>query len=150
MKRSKQQKKNIFLIILGFFIVIINLVAFGLSVLFGSKKTKIGSDFNNSYNLKYEFDPYSKNDNPQSGYYGKDEVTLKDVTAKMDEISKAYSEILIDNGTPADNVYPEVYQDKDGYIKAFLNVTTPINQTTKKSYPAGKEDEKIDVAPGTS
>ena len=150
MNRSKQQKRNIFLIILGFFIVFINLVAFGVSVGFGAVKTKIGNDFSNSYNLKYEFDPYSKNDNPQSGYYTKSQVTLDEVKTKMEDISKAYSSILIDNGTPANNVYPEVYQDEQGYIKAFLNVTVPIDQTTKKNYPAGKEEDKIDVAPGTT
>ena len=150
MNRSKKQKRNIFLIILGFFIVLINLVAFGLSAGFGAAKTKVGSDFTNSYNLKYEFDPYSKNDNPQDGYYGKNEVSLSEVKDKMHEISQAYSKILIDNGTPANNVYPEVYQDKDGYIKAFLNVTVPIDQTTKKGYPAGKEEDKINVAPATT
>ena len=150
MNRSKQQKRNIFLIILGFFIVFINLVAFGVSVGFGAVKTKIGNDFSNSYNLKYELDPYSKNDNPQSGYYTKSQVTLSDVKTKLDSISKAYSKILIDNGPPANDVYPEVYEDKDGYIKAFINVTVPIDQTTKKSYPAGDEDEKINVAPGTT
>ncbi|MCF0228043.1 MAG: hypothetical protein HUJ52_04425, partial [Malacoplasma sp.] len=42
------------------------------------------------------------------------------------------------------------YKDKDGYIKAFLNVAVPINQTNKKNYPAGKEEEKINVSPATT
>ncbi|MCF0227278.1 MAG: hypothetical protein HUJ52_00460 [Malacoplasma sp.] len=153
MKQNKQQKRNIFLIILGFFIALINLVAFGLSVGFGAVKTTIGSDFSKSYNLKYEFDPYSKNDNPADGYYTKEQVTLSGVQSKMNSISKAYSQILIGNGTPADNVYPEVYQDKEGYIKAFLNVTIPVSQTTKSSYtpvPSDHKEDKIDIAPGTS
>ena len=134
MSSTKQQKRNIFLIILGFFIAIINVVAFGLSVGFGSVKTTLGSDFTQSYNLKYEFDPYSKNDNPAEGYYGKDQegqTTLEAVKGKLESISKAYSQILIDNGTPANNVYPEVYKDEQGSIQAFLNVTLPIDQVTK-------------------
>ena len=149
MKRSKQQKRNIFLVILGFFIVLVNLLAFGLSVGYGAIKTKVGSDFSKSYNIRYEFDPYSKCDDPRLGYYTKDERTLSEVQDEMDDISKAYSDILLDNGTPADGVYSEVFQDENGFIKAFLNVTIPITQVERTSYPT-KRDDKIDIAPATA
>lgn len=144
MSTGKKKRSSLALIIIGFFVLLLNLIGIGVSSFFAAKKCISGTNFTDSYNIRYEFDPYSKTNSPADGYDSS--ITLDDVTKNMDTIANNYSNILMDEGINTSNVYPEVYTDSNGIIRAYLNVT--VDATQVKTYkPGAKDDEKELMAP---
>lgn len=151
MAKSKIKKSNIFSIVLGFFLMVVTLGAFSTASYYSYKKSSLGNNLNSSYNLRYEFDPYSTND-PRYDEKSPTEDSVKD---QMNNIAKAYSSILSKKGITTNNVYSEVYTDTTttpAKIHAYLNISVPCSKVETKdpNYNEQKDLQKQDIAPSVA
>lgn len=128
--------------------MLLMLVGFVISCVFAYNSASIGNNFKSSYNVRYEYDVYSRSEDPTKGYYSKENVKLDEVTANAKKMAKAYSSFLLDRGISNGNVYPEVYMDSDNVIHCYINATID-NAKVQSADPllSDKEQNKCDIAP---
>ena len=79
---SRKNKSSIFSIIIGFFLVILAFVSFGLSTYFGYKNYFKGANYDSSINIRYELDPYTVEDPTTHKQTYIDEKDLRDKLIK--------------------------------------------------------------------
>lgn len=137
----KRNKASLISIILAIFLLVITLGAFGTSSYFSYKKCTIGKGYDISYNVRYEFDPYSNSEDPSLGLKDPKSVEEKEVRENMNKNASAFSSMLAESGISNSNVYSEVYTDNDGKVHAYLNTTIP-NKKVSSTLPGLSDDEK--------
>lgn len=109
-----------------------------------SKKINAGSEYDKSYNIRYELDVYNTEDpnvqnTPQS---------LEEVTNKVNDAVDAYANYLNEKGINVSNIYPEVYEasGEPNPIHAYINAVVPnIKITDPKD--TSDDPKKIDEDP---
>ena len=104
----KRNKASLISIILAIFLLVITLGAFGTSSYFSYKKCTIGKGYDISYNVRYEFDPYSNSEDPSLGLKDPKSVEEKEVRENMNKNASAFSSMLAESGISNSNVYSEV------------------------------------------
>ena len=82
MSSSKKKKSSLASVVIGFFLVIIALVSFGISTFFSIKKHFKGDNYNSVINVRYELDPY-KSENPAIDK--KPEISLEELKFELDK-----------------------------------------------------------------
>ena len=142
----RNNKSSILSIIIGFFLVILAFVTFGLSTYFGYKNYFKGANYDSSINIRYELDPYTVEDPTVSKTKDIDENELKD---KLNKLADSYSESLLDKNKSNANVTTEFYKDEDvDAYRAFIDLNI-YNYKLESSNPdlSKDDDKKVDVSP---
>lgn len=103
---SRKNKSSILSIIIGFFLVILAFVSFGLSTYFGYKNYFNGANYDSSINIRYELDPYTVEDPTAHKQTYIDEKDLRD---KLNKLADSYSQSLLDKNKTNSNVTTELY-----------------------------------------
>jgi flagellar basal body-associated protein FliL len=103
---SRKNKSSILSIIIGFFLVILAFVSFGLSAYFGYKNYFKGANYDSSINIRYELDPYTVEDPTAHKQTYIDEKDLRD---KLNKLADSYSQSLLDKNKTNSNVTTELY-----------------------------------------
>ncbi len=143
MSSSKKKKSSLASVVIGFFLVIIALVSFGISTFFSIKKHFKGDNYNSVINVRYELDPY-KSENPAIDK--KPEISLEELKFELDKTADAYSKYLLDKKVSSENVKTEIIEKDDGY-HAFIDASL-YNYKVETSDPgiSNKDDKNKDVA----
>ena len=135
---KKKSKSSLFALLSAGTILAVNFAAAGTTAYYATQSYTSGSNFNNSYNLRYEFDPYSKNANPADNYLN--EGKIDEVKANRNKMASDFSTMYLDQGSNIVSVYPEVYE-QDGRVRAFLDVVMSIEQVAE-DVPGASDEEK--------
>ncbi|MDE7433783.1 MAG: hypothetical protein K2M43_01400, partial [Mycoplasmoidaceae bacterium] len=107
-----------------------------------SKKIEYGSEFEKSYNIRFELDPYANEDPNQDAT----NVSLDEVKEKLNQAVDSYSYYLDQKGIEVSDIYPEVYETTEGTtstVHAYINAVVPNIKVTDKD----DDKEKIDMSP---
>jgi flagellar basal body-associated protein FliL len=102
---TRKNKSSILSIIIGFFLVILAFVSFGLSAYFGYKNYFKEANYDSSINIRYELDPYTVED-PTAH---KQDIDEKDLRDKLKKLADSYSQSLLDKNKTNSNVTTELY-----------------------------------------
>ena len=101
---TKKNKNSILSIIIGFFLVILAFVSFGLSTYFGYKNYFKGANYDSSINIRYELDPCTTEDPTASKAT---HIDVNDLKNKLNKIADSYSQSLLDKNKSNANVTTE-------------------------------------------
>ena len=143
---KRKNKSSILSIIIGFFLVILAFVSFGLSTYFGYKNYFKGANYDSSINIRYELDPYTVEDPTVPSQTPIDEKDLRD---KLNKLADSYSQSLLDKNKTNSNVTTELYWDDDlSVYRAFIDANI-YNYKLESSDPdlSKEDDKKVDVSP---
>lgn len=136
---NKKQRSSLVSIIIGFFLMLLAFVGFGVSSFFSIKKNFNGDNYNSVINVRYELDPY-KSENPAIDK--KTKVNLDNLKLELNNIADIYSKYLLDKKVSNSNVKTEITKDTNNIYHAFINASIN-NYKLESSDPAiTKDDDK--------
>lgn len=102
------------------------------------KNHKNASDFESTYNIRYELD-LNSNENPLNPISAPTSVDDPDLVANVKKCVSSYTNYLNDKQINVTNIYPEIYKDQDGSVRAFINAVVPNQKVSDPKDTSNKE-----------